>query len=151
MKVQIIEGTIQGNANGYGFLLPTDSSLNDFFIPHGDLRGALHGDRVLCEARESYGERTTARVLKIIERGSNTLTGTYFTCRGGGYVVPDEKRFSIDIFIPFGKGLRAKAGDKVVCKILSYPKKQRPEGIVTKIFGRQFEKSAQLKRQRLNF
>lgn len=145
MKVQIIEGTIQGNANGYGFLLPSDSSLSDFFIPHGDLRGALHGDRVLCETRESYGERTCARVLKIIERGTQTLTGTYFTCRGGGYVVPDEKRFSIDVFIPFGKGLRAKAGDKVVCRILSYPKKQRPEGIITKIFGRQYEKSAQLK------
>ncbi|MBQ8426844.1 MAG: ribonuclease R, partial [Clostridia bacterium] len=46
---------------------------------------------------------------------------------------------------PFGKGVRAKSGDKVVCKILSYPKRGNPEGIVTEILGRQFEKNAELK------
>ena len=47
--------------------------------------------------------------------------------------------------MPFGKGVRAKSGDKVVCKILSYPKKQSPEGMITKILGRQFDKNAELK------
>lgn len=144
MLREIVEGKIQRNANGYAFLIPSNNK-QDYFISHSDLRGAMHGDTVLCETCTGYGERTTARVLKIIERGIPTLTGTYFNGKGGGYVCPDDKKYFCDIFIPFGKGLRAKPGDKVVCRILSYPKKQRPEGMITKIFGRQFEKNAELK------
>lgn len=145
MKREIIEGTIQGHESGYAFLLPDDKDKEDYFIPHGDLRGAMHGDYVLAETTSGSGERTTARVLKIIKRGIDKIVGTYFTCKSGGFVAPDDRRYFCDIFVPFGKGLRAKSGDKVVCKILSYPKKKNPEGIIIEIFGKQFEKNAELK------
>ncbi len=141
---EIIEGKLQGNERGYAFLLPSDDRKEDYFIPHSDLKGAMHGDTVLAETPDGGGNRTTARVLKILERGITELVGTYFTCKSGGFVSPDERKYYNDIFIPFGKGVRAKAGDKVVCKILSYPKRQNPEGIVTKILGRQFDKKAEL-------
>ena len=143
-KRDIIEGKLQGNERGYAFLIPTDGG-EDYFIPHSDLRGAMHGDKVLCETTFGSGTRTTARVLKVLERGITELVGTYFTCKSGGFVIPDDKKYYNDIFIPFGKGVRAKAGDKVVCKILFYPKKMNPEGIVTKILGRQFDKKTELK------
>lgn len=139
----IIEGKLQGNERGYAFLLPTDGG-EDYFIPHSDLRGAMHGDRVLCETTSGSGARTTARVLKVLERGISELVGTYFTCKSGGFITPDDRKYYSDIFIPFGKGVRAKSGDKVVCKILSYPKRMSPEGIITKVLGRQFEKKAEL-------
>ncbi len=142
---KIIEGVLRGNERGYAFLLPTDTSKEDYFIPHSDLKGAMHGDTVLCETTNGGGHRTTARVLKVINRGITELVGTYFSCRSGGYVVPDDKKYFCDVFIPFGNGVRAKSGDKVVCKILFYPKKQNPEGLVKKILGRQFTKSAELK------
>ena len=126
MKRQVIEGKIQGNERGYAFLLPTAPDMEDYFIPHSDLKGAMHGDLVLAEATDGDGARTTARVLKVLERGITELVGTYFTCKSGGFVSPDERKYYNDIFIPFGKGVRAKSGDKVVCKILSYPKKQNP-------------------------
>ncbi len=143
-KREIIEGKLQGNERGYAFLIPFDEKKGDYFIPHSDLKGAMHGDTVMCETTCGTGARTTARVLKVLERGINELVGTYFTCKSGGFVTPDERKYFNDIFIPFGKGLRAKAGDKVVCKILFYPKKQNPEGIITKILGRQFERKAEL-------
>ena len=122
---QIIEGKLQGNERGYAFLIPFEEGIEDYFIPHGDLRGAMHGDSVLAETTSGSGERTTARVLKILERGISELVGTYFSCKSGGFVTPDERKYYSDIFIPFGKGLRAKSGDKVVCKILSYQSKTR--------------------------
>ena len=145
MKREIIEGKLQGNERGYAFLIATDGRKEDYFIPHHDLKGAMHGDTVLAETTEGDGERTTARVLKILNRGITTLVGTYFTCKSGGFVSPDERKYYNDIFIPLGKGVRAKSGDKVVCKILAYPKKQNPEGIITEVLGRQFEKNAELK------
>lgn len=144
-KQQIIQGKLQGNERGYAFLIPFEEGVEDYFIPHSDLRGAMHGDSVMAETTSGSGERTTARVLKVLERGITELVGTYFTCKSGGFVTPDERKYYSDIFIPFGKGIRAKSGDKVVCKILSYPKKQNPEGIITKILGRQFQKQAELK------
>ncbi len=144
-KREIIEGKLQGNERGYAFLIASDGRKEDYFIPHSDLRGAMHGDLVLAETTRGEGARTTARVLKILERGITELVGTYFSCKSGGFVTPDERKYYNDIFIPFGKGVRAKAGDKVVCKILSYPKKQNPEGIVTKVLGRQFNKETEIK------
>lgn len=144
MQRQFIEGKLQGNARGYAFLIPNDGS-EDYFIPHSDLKGAMHGDVVIAERTRGEGQRTTARVLKVLERGIGELVGTYFTCKSGGIVTPDDDKYFCDIFIPFGKGVRARVGDKVVCKILSYPKKQKPEGIVTKVLGRQFERNAELK------
>ena len=144
-KREIIEGKLQGNERGYAFLIASDGRNEDYFIPHSDLRGAMHGDLVLAETTCGEGARTTARVLKILERGITELVGTYFNCKSGGFVTPDERKYYNDIFIPFGKGARAKVGDKVVCKILSYPKKKNPEGIVTKVLGRQFNKETEIK------
>ena len=104
----------------------------------------MHGDTVIAEVTDGKGERTTARVLKVLERGITQLVGTYFSSKSGGFVRPDDKHYFTDVFIPFGKGFRAKSGDKVVCKILSYPKRQSPEGIITKVLGRQFERKAEL-------
>lgn len=151
MKREIVEGRIQGNERGYGFLIPDDPEKSDYFVPHGELKGAMHGDRVIAETTDGAGERTTARVLKIISRGIQELVGTYFTCKSGGFVTPDDSKFFTDVFVPFGKGLRARAGDKVVCRILAYPKKKNPEGIVSKILGRQFDKTAELKSIAYNY
>lgn len=148
---EIVEGKLQGNERGYAFLIPLDENKEDYFIPHSDLKGAMHGDIVLAETTDGDGARTTARVLKILERGITKLVGTFFTSKSGGFVIPDERKYYNDIFIPFGKGLRAKAGDKVVCKITSYPKKMNPEGIITEILGRQFEKQAELKSILFNY
>ncbi len=145
MKGEIIEGIIQGNERGYGFLIPNDNLKEDYFIPHGDLRGAMHKDRVLCETTCGTGLRTTARVLKVLERGYKEIVGTFNAVRSGGFVVADEKKFSTDVYVPNGKTLRAKTGDKVVCKITLYPKRQNPEGIITEILGKQFNKTAELK------
>ncbi len=144
MVRRIIEGTIQGNERGYGFLIPNDSSLGDYFVSHSDLRGALHGDVVLAEATERGEERTTARVLKIIKRGTTKITGTYSSGRRGGFITPDDRKFFCEVFVPLGRGLNAKSGDKVACKILAYPNRKAPEGIITKIFGRQYTPKAEL-------
>ena len=102
-KREIIEGTIQGNERGYAFLIPnieqSGANIKDYFIPHSDLKGAMHKDVVLAEVSEFEGEKgkiTTARVLKIISRGITELVGTFFSCRSGGFVVPDDRKYFND-------------------------------------------------------
>lgn len=136
-------GIIEGTKNGYAFFIPDDKTKSDFFVSKKDLKGAFNKDRVEVLA-ETYGDKTYAKVLKIIERGNDILVGSYNTNRRGGFLTPDDPKFSSLISIPFGKGLKAKSGDKVVCKILSYPKNSIPEGIVIKILGRQYTTRAEI-------
>lgn len=145
MKREVIQGTIQGNEKGYGFLIPSNPDMEDFFIPHSELKGAMHKDVVLAEATYGKGERTTARVLKILARGINKIVGTYFSSKNGGFVVPDDKKYFCDVFVPFGLGLRAKSGDKVVCRITAYPSRKNPQGMVVEILGRQFSRTTEIK------
>ena len=112
-KGELIEGEIVGNERGYGFLV-VEGSEEDYFIPHSDLRGAMHKDKVLCQTTSGTGNRTTARVLKILNRGITEIVGTFFTFRKGGFVTPDDRRYFTDIFIPLGKVHHAKTGDKVI-------------------------------------
>ena len=145
-KNNLIEGVLSGNERGYAFLIPTAGEKEDYFIPHSDLRGAMHGDRVLCEKTDGTGTRTTARVKKILERGIDKLCGTYFRkAGGGGFVEPDDKKYFKDIYIPAERANKVKNCDKVIVKILSYPKNGCPEGLIIKILGKSFEKDTELK------
>ena len=76
MEKKILQGKIVGNRRGYAFLIPTDKTEKDYFISHSSLRGAMHGDLVLAQSKLDENGRTTARVLKILERGVERLTGT---------------------------------------------------------------------------
>lgn len=143
MKKEILTGKIQGNERGYAFLIRDDGG-DDVFISHGELRGAMHGDSVICERTERAGEKPSARVLKITERGITRLVGTYFRRKGGGLVRPDDGRYFTDVFIPFGSGVRVESGDKVLCKIIAYKARQNPVGVITKVLGKQFERGAEL-------
>lgn len=141
----IKEGIIQGNIRGYAFLVNVKGCEEEFFIPHHDLNGAMHGDRVLAETTYGVGEKTTARVLKILERKVKQIVGTYVAMRNCGKVIPDDDRYFANIYIPSVRGIRVKTGDKVICKIMLFPKKRRPEGIVTEILGRQGNVKTELK------
>lgn len=145
MRYEKITGKIQGNERGYAFLLPDDKTKGDYFISHSDLKGAMHGDTVICETREDKESgKTTARVLKVVERGIKELVGTYIRRRNDGYVIPDNTKYFNDIYVPSGKEFRAKTGDKVAVRIVAYARGKNPEGIVKSIFGRSDSKKAQL-------
>ncbi|MDE7158341.1 MAG: hypothetical protein K2N74_02095, partial [Clostridiales bacterium] len=114
-----VTGRISGNGRGFGFFIPDDKSLPELFIPHRSLKNALHGDCVLafCVGGKAGDE---GEVLGIISRGYHEIVGTYRRDRAAGYLIPDEKKFSEEIFIPPHKQGNAKNGSKAVAKITSY-------------------------------
>lgn len=137
-----VEGVLQGSERGYAFLLQEGG---DYYIAAGDLNGALHGDRVRAREMRSRGHSRQAAVVKILERGSQTLSGTYVSNRYGGFVTADERRFFADIFIGKDKTCGAQTGDKVAVTITKFPPRGNPEGEITEVFGRQFDRAAELK------
>ena len=134
----LIEGTICGNERGFAFLTPTDKNTypNDFFIPKRALKGALHGDSVLAvKIENSRGHSDEATVVKILQRGFQTIVGTFQKDKKNGYLIPDEKRYSQEIFIPLSTCYKIKNGVKAVAKITAYPVGKRPSGEIIEVLG----------------
>ena len=137
-QLGLITGEIVGNERGFGFLAPDDKETyeNDFFIPKKFLHGALHGDKVLAEKLPvSFGEREEASVVQILSRGLEKIVGTFRRDRRAGYFIPDEKKFSTDIYIPLSACERIKNGVKAVAKITSYPFGRAPGGEIIEVLG----------------
>ena len=137
-KGQYYTGTFISHPRGFGFLEIPEAE-EDIFIPEESIGTALHGDTVQIVVKKDSkdGKRCEGEVVKVLERGTREVVGTYQQCDGFGFVVTDNQRFLKDVFIPAGKALAAEDGDKVLAEIKDYGNKRRsPEGKIIEILGK---------------
>ncbi len=136
-KMGLVVGKLQGHQKGFGFVIP-EVEEPDVFIPISNMGGAMHGDKVIAKVtrEENEGKRREGEIIRIVERGTKTIIGTYEDSKNFGFVVADEKRIHQDIFIPKGERNGAKTGQVVIVEITEWPDKRRnPEGRVVEILG----------------
>ncbi|MGN0308176.1 MAG: ribonuclease R [Lachnospiraceae bacterium] len=133
---QHLVGTFISHQKGFGFV-EVDGREEDLFIPEGKTKGAYHLDTVEVSLLPRHGgRRQEAEVVKILERGINTIVGTFQKGRSFGFVVPDNQKLQEDIFIPPECSKGAVDGHKVVVELTSYgSEKKKPEGKVVEILG----------------
>lgn len=135
-QLGLIKGTLSGNERGFAFLIPADKSryANDFFVPHKNLNGALHGDTVYAE--RVYGRSDDeAEIVSILSRGYTEIVGTFWKDNRAGYLHPDEKKYFEDIYIPYSQCFRIPNGVKAVAKITEYPVGKAPGGEIIEVLG----------------
>ena len=135
-KTERILGTFISNQRGFGFV-EVDGREEDLFIPEDKVNGAYHLDTVeVALLRKPAGKRQEAEVIKIIERGTNTIVGTFQKNRNFGFVIPDNQKLAEDIFIPIERSKGAVDGHKVVVELTDYGSdRKKPEGKVIEILG----------------
>lgn len=137
-KMNLIIGKLEGNEKGFGFLVPEDKERDDIFIPAEDMNGALHGDKVVVRiTKQNSGERRDeGEILRILDRANKNIVGTFESNKSFGFVLPDDSKISMDIFISKSDINGAKTNQKVVVEITKWPDKRRnPEGKVVEILG----------------
>lgn len=137
-KGQYYTGTFISHPRGFGFLEIPEAE-EDIFIPEESIGTALHGDTVQIVVKKDGkdGKRCEGEVVKVLERGTREVVGTYQQSDGFGFVVTDNQRFLKDVFIPAGKSLEAEDGDKVLAEIKDHGNKRRsPEGKIIEILGK---------------
>ena len=135
-KKDHLVGTFISHQKGFGFV-EVDGRDEDLFIPEGRVKGAFHLDTVeVALLPRRGGKRQEAEVVKILERGTNTIVGTYQENRSFGFVLPDNQKLAEDIFIPKERSKGAVTGHKVVVELTDYGNEQRkPEGKIIEILG----------------
>ncbi len=135
-QLGLVKGVLSGHERGFAFLVPADKTLydKDFFIPHKNLHGAMHGDTVYAE--RVYGRSDDeAEVVKILARGYTEIVGTFFKEGKAGYLRPDERKYFEDIFIPYAKCSQIPDGVKAVARITDYPFNKAPGGEIVEVLG----------------
>lgn len=100
-----------------GFLIQEDT--DDIEVPMEWLGGALSGDIVEVELGFKYG-KTMARVIRVIERKTNSFVGEVVRGADGMFLKPDNTRVYLPIRIVGAEG--ASVGNKVVVEVVDWEK-----------------------------
>lgn len=129
-------GTFISHAKGFGFV-EIEGMEEDLYIPEDKTGGAFHMDRVQVVILPGVrGKRQEAAVVKVLERGMKQIVGTYEQSQNFGFVIPDNHKIGMDIFVPKERSKGAVTGHKVVVELTSYgDERHKPEGKVTEILG----------------
>ena len=146
-KMGLFVGKFVAHRKGYGFVESDEEFTQDLFIPKDDINGALHNDRVMAEivTPATEDKRAEGKVIKIIKREVTRVVGLFQENKSFGFVVPDDKKFNQDIFIPKRGFNGAKNDDKVVCEITLWPQENRkPEGKIIEVLGKKGERGVEI-------
>jgi ribonuclease R len=135
-QADLLRGRVIGHPDGFGFLVPDDQS-EDLFLSPRQMRGVLHGDRVLGRVLGvDHRGRREGGIIEILERGSEQVVGRIRIEDGVGVVTCDNKRITHDILIP-PDGLGAASDDQIVVVRIrpQASRKDRLRGEVVEVLG----------------
>lgn len=130
-------GTFIAHEKGFGFVT-VEGWDQDVFIPAKDVNGAFHNDTVLFIVKQeaTKDRRMEGAILKVLKHGITEVVGTYQKNKSFGFVIPDNRKITSDIFVLSGKSNGAVTGHKVVVKLTDYGgERHKPEGKVVEILG----------------
>ena len=140
-----ITGEVDLSSKGYGYVNSKEMT-EPVFVSQNNLHHALHRDKVKVYlfARKRRSE-LEGEVVEIIGREKNTFVGTLEVSNSFAFLIPDTRKMPYDIFIPLDKLKGARDGQKVIAKVIEWPrKKKNPIGAVLEVLGNAGEHEAEL-------
>ena len=142
-----IAGTLSKHKRGFGFVRTEDGE-GDIYISARSIHGAMDGDRVLVDLipQALWGSSREGIIIKILQRNTEEVTGTFEKSKKFGFVIPDGKKGGEDIFVRKKDFSGAQRGDKVLVRITKYPDKENSaEGKIVEIISRNGQAGGDIK------
>ncbi|HWR82356.1 MAG TPA: ribonuclease R [Candidatus Deferrimicrobium sp.] len=135
LQMDIAVGVISITRGGIGFV-PQEKNGTDILISTEGLLTAFDGDKVMVRLGGTSAGRKTGAVIKILERASRNIVGTFHKARNTAFVHPDNPRFHRDLHIPLGATAGAEEGEKIVAALVTWDDPYlHPEGKVLERLG----------------
>lgn len=152
LDADLVTGVIRFRQSGVATLMPETGlpPTTPVQIRAEDTWVALHGDTVVVRLerapRRYRGKLTSSgelwgRVIRILRRARETITGTLQRSRLYHYVIPDDPRLINDVVVPDPARMEVRPkpalGDKVVVRLAAWESRHlSPEGEVVEVLGR---------------
>ena len=137
----LVVGTIQLHRDGSAHLLRDRPGDQEFYLGPENTATALPGDRVVARHLRDEppfrGYQPRGRVIRVLKRGTTTAVGTLEKSARFWHVVPDDKHFVHNIYVPApAPPLRPNQGDKVVVRLGEWTSRHiNPEGEIIEVLG----------------
>ena len=130
-------GTLDITSNGNGYFISDDFE-KDIFIPSNNLGKGLQNDTVKAYVyKRNKSNKLEADIIEIIERDKTTFVGVLQMSKNFGFVLCDNQKMYVDIFISKARVNGAEHGDKVQVKITDWPENSKnPFGKITQVLGK---------------
>jgi ribonuclease R len=140
-----IEGTVDMTARGAAYIL-IEGSDTDIYIHPKNTNTALHGDTVKVNIFSGkLSSKIEGEIVEIVKRNKTEFVGILQKSKNFAFLVPDDARMPVDIFIANEKLKGAKDGEKVVAKITEWPKERKnPFGKVVEVLGKPGENETEM-------
>lgn len=130
-----ITGIVDLTANGSAYIVTKEMD-QDVYIPSRYINQAFDGDRVKVAVYTRKNRRPEGEIIEIISRDKNDIVGTLKLNTDFGFVIPDRRKVPVDIFIPPGELKKARDGDRVIVRIINWPKdRKNPNGEIIERLG----------------
>lgn len=138
----IIEFTNRGSA-----FVTVENLREDIFIPAKATQRALNGDKVSVKINSrTRNRKPEGEVMAVLERKERLFVGTLNIQNNITFLIPDDPKIDVDIFIPVGKLKEGKDGYKAVAKVTDWPENAKnPFGEIVEVFGHPGSNDAEMK------
>lgn len=140
-----LEGRVDLLSSGNAFVI-VEGEDTDIFISSKHVNGAMPGDiaKVNLFNRKTEGKKE-GEIIEILKRNKTEFVGVLDVSDKYAFLVPDNDKISIDIFIPLNNLNGGKHGEKAVVRITEWPKGgKKPTGEVIKVLGKKGENETEM-------
>lgn len=132
---ETIEGELEMTQRGSGFVI-MGKNQPDIFIAPNNIGQAIHGDVVRVVLTKNRGGRPEGRITEVVSRERTQFVGTIHMHDKFAFLVPDNNKTGVKIYIPLEKLNKARHNDKALVRITVWPKSAEfPFGEVVQTLG----------------
>lgn len=123
-----LTGIVKRHPDGFGFLIPDDSSKPDVYISRQSMSGVMTNDRVevaVYKPKSSSREREdrlAGEVVRVLQRSNKRVVGKFLPVdQKYGIIMDDNRGWGADLRIAADESMNAKEGDLVVVEVTQFP------------------------------
>jgi len=140
-----LEGKVDMLSSGNAFII-VEGLDEDIFISSKHIGGAMPNDTVRVNVFSRKGEgKKEGEIVEVLKRNRTEFVGTLDVSDKYAFLVPDNDRVGLDIFVPLTNLNGGKNGEKAIVRITEWPKSgKKPTGEVIKVLGKKGENETEM-------
>ncbi|HTY92872.1 MAG TPA: ribonuclease R [Steroidobacteraceae bacterium] len=120
-----VEGTVSAHRAGYGFVR-VEGLKDSVFLPPGQMRGVMHGDRVRVRLSRDASNRWLGEVEEVLERGVKAFLGTVEIQGRQVAIIAADRRLQLRCVASLNELEGARDGDWVIAHIVRHASATSP-------------------------